>query len=248
MVQMLRDIGVWLGTGPLAPVSMVLGILFTVAALAIVILELTGRTLSGRRIVRSNFRWDRTAILVLLVTATFVVAIYPLRFNFIHLLPKGPRVVPSLAPVLAVVFGLPGVFGYMLGLLITMLLSGLTVQALITALWAALSFVWVTWLPYKAVPEPSFSGVKATLNTIGRFYLWAVIVGPLLHLWVSPVRQVLMGGDPTAVWGRMVPMIMINHDLPYLVVAPIVLIVLYPVAKVLQLYWRDRQEAVAPVP
>ena len=43
-------------------------------------------------------------------------------------------------------------------------------------------------------------------------------------------------------------MIMINHDLPYLVVAPIVLIVLYPVAKVLQLYWRDRQEAVAPVP
>lgn len=245
MIQVLNQIGVWLGTGPLAPVAIFLGILTTIAALVIVVLELSGRTISGRRIVRSNFRWDWTSVFVLSVTSAFVVLINPVRLDFIEILNQGPRLSPALAPVIAVIFGWPGALGYMLGVLITNLQAGITSQSLFTGVWIALGFVWVTWLPYKAMGKLNFSSAKGALGTIGRFYLWAVIVGPLLHLWASPVRQVLMGGEAAAVWGRMVPMILINHDMPYLVVGPIALAILYPLAKLGGLYWRDREEATA---
>ena len=92
-----------------------------------------------------------------------------------------------------------------------------------------------------------FSGAKAGVDTVGRFYLWAVVIGPLCHLWASPVRMVLMGGDSTEVWARMLPMILINHDMPYIVVGPIALAILYPLAKLGRLYWPDRELA-APTP
>ena len=251
IIEALRSIGVWLGTGPLAPVSTALGFLTTLAALGILILELTGRTISERRIARSNFKWNGTAVLVVIVMAAALVALNPLRFDFIHILQRGPRVAPSLTPVIAVVFGLPGVLGVILGMLVNALLQaegGITPLVVLAAVWSALAWIWVTWLPYKMVGKLNFSTVRESIGTVGSFYLWAVVVGPLLHLWSSPVLQVVIqGGDASAIWARMVPMIAINHDLPYVVVGPIALAILYPLAKVLNLYWRDREEP-APVP
>lgn len=247
MIEVLRTIGVWLGTGPLAPVATLLGILTTLAALAIVVLELSGRTLSREGIVRNNVQWDRVNLAIVAAAALFVIVTNPLRFDFIHILQRGPRFAPAFAPVIAVIFGLPGVFGYMLGVFINSLLQdGLTAISLFTGVWSALAWVWVAWLPYKMVGDVDFSTARAALGTVGRFYLWGVVVGPLIHLWMSPVQQVLMGGDPTQVWQRMFPMILINHDLPYLVIGPIALAILYPLAKLGHVYWRDRQTVAAP--
>ena len=133
MLEMLRSMGVWLGTGPLALMATVLGILTTIAALTIIVMEMSGRTISGRRIVRNNLKLDLTTFLIVIITTIFVVVISDVRFDFIHILNKGPRVAPALAPVLAVVFGLPGVLGFMLAVLVKNLQSGISAEALFTA-------------------------------------------------------------------------------------------------------------------
>jgi len=66
------------------------------------------------------------------------------------------------------------------------------------------------------------------------------MVGSLVHLWVMPALGELLGTVGAQAWGRMVPMILINHDLAYVIVGPILLAILYPLAKARRLYWRDR--------
>lgn len=250
MVQILREIGVWVGTGPLAPVAIVLGFITTIAALIILILELSGRTISGFKLVPSTFKWDRKAVIVLVAVTVFVMLIDPVRFDFIQILQRGPRLAPSLAPVIAVIFGLPGVLGFMLAVFINNLIQGgVTGATIFVGLWSALAWVWVTWLPYRAVGRLNFDNTSAALGTLGKFYLWGVLIGPLLHVWSSPVLQVLQGGEGAAVWGRMVPMIAINHDAPLLIIGPIAIAILYPLAKLAEVYWPDRQQEQAePIP
>ena len=247
MIQALREFGVWVGTGPLAPLAIVLAFATALAALAILILELSGRTLSGTKIVRHKVRWDWKAVAVVIVTAIIIIAIQPIRFDFIQILRRGPRLAPSLAPVIAVIFGLPGVLGYLLGVFVDGLRDGFTAANLFATIWMTLSWVWITWLPYKMVGEMDFSDAGSGLRSLGRFYLWGVIVGPLLHVWASPVLQVLQGGEATAVWGRMVPMIAVNHDAPLLIVGPIAIAILYPLARLVHMYWPER-EGVALAP
>ena len=107
-----------------------------------------------------------------------------------------------------------------------------------------LSHTFVTWLPYKMVREPNFRIPAAVVS----YYLWAIIIGQIIHSIVIPgwldFTKVL---PPAVAWGAVTPAILVNHGLTAVVVAPILMLILYPIVKARGLYWRDRyQPGTAP--
>lgn len=82
MIQALREIGVWVGTGPLAPLAMVLAFATVIDGLAILILALSGRTVSGAKIVRHKVNWNWKALAVVALIA--IAILHPLA-RLVHL-------------------------------------------------------------------------------------------------------------------------------------------------------------------
>jgi energy-coupling factor transport system substrate-specific component len=100
-----------------------------------------------------------------------------------------------------------------------------------------LSHTFVTWLPYKMVKTPDFKIPAA----VASYYLWSIIVGPVIHAIVIPGWLDFTHVVPTAVaWGGVTPAILLNHGLTSAVVAAILMPILYPVVKARGLYWKDR--------
>ena len=76
---------------------------------------------------------------------------------------------------------------------------------------------------------------------MASYYLWAIIVGPIIHAIVIPGWLDFTHVVPTAVaWGGVTPAILLNHGLTSGVVAAILMPILYPVVKARGLYWKDR--------
>lgn len=230
-----------LGGGPLRPVLIALALIGMVLAVCIWIMEFSGWTISRRGFVRNNVPWNATTIALIAVSAAIYIAGRPIQFQFVPGI-GGFNPTLSLAPILSVLFGLPGAIGVTFSMPIGDAISGALTLGSVAGF---LSHTFVTWLPYKMVRTPNWKLPAA----VASYYLWAIIVGPIIHAIVIPGWLDLTHVVPTAVaWGAVTPAILLNHGLTSAIVGAILMPILYPVVKARGLYWKDRYrpEGMAP--
>jgi len=221
------------GEGPLHTLLIVLALAGMVIAVGIWVLEFSGRTISRHGIVKSNVSWDAVTIALIAVSAAIYIAGRPIQFQFIPGI-GGFNPTLGLAPIFAVLFGLPGAIGVTFSMPIGDAISGALTLGSVAGF---LSHTFVTWLPYKMVKTPNFKKPAA----IASYFLWAVVVGPIIHAIVIPgwldVTSVL---PPAVAWGGVTPAILVNHGVMGAIVGIILIPILYPVVKARGLYWKDR--------
>jgi energy-coupling factor transport system ATP-binding protein len=218
--------------------SVLIGIALSAMLIAILIwaMEFSGWTISRRGFVRNNISWDATTVALIAVSAAIYIAGRSIQFQ---LLPGVGGLNPTLclAPVLAVLFGLPGAIGVTFSMPIGDAVSGaLTVGSVA----GFLGHTYLTWLPYKLVREPNFKHPRAIFS----YFLWAVLVGPLLHIIVVSGWLDFTHLLPAALaWSALVWITFLNHMVVPCFIAPVLIKVLYPFMKARGLYWRDRFQA-----
>jgi energy-coupling factor transport system ATP-binding protein len=229
-------LGRFVTSGPLHSVSIGIALLAMLMAVLIWILEFSGWTISRRGFVRNNISWDATTVALIAVSAAIYIAGRPIQFQ---LLPGVGGLNPTLclAPVLAILFGLPGAIGVTFSMPIGDTLSGaLTVGSVA----GFLGHTFLTWVPYKLTREPNSKSVRPLFS----FFLWAVLVGPMFHILVVAGWLDFTHLLPTAVaWSALVWILLLNHTLIPAFTGPILIQVLYPFLKARGLYWRDRYGA-----
>jgi energy-coupling factor transport system substrate-specific component len=227
------------GSGPLHPIMIGLALLGMVLAVAIWIMEFAGWTITRQGFVRNNVPWNATSIALIAISAAVYIAGRPIQLQFIPGI-GGFNPTMSLAPIFSVLFGLPGAIGVTFSMPIGDAISGALTLGSVAGF---LSHTFVTWLPYKMVREPNFKIPAA----VASYYLWAIVIGPIIHSIVIPgwldVTRVL---PPAVAWGAVTPAILLNHGLTAVVVAPILMVILYPIVKARGLYWRDRYQPGKP--
>lgn len=222
-----------LGEGPLHGLMIALALGGMALAVGIWIMEFSGYTISRKGFVRNNVKWDATTIALIAVSAAVYIAGRPIQFQFIPGI-GGFNPSLALAPIFAVLFGLPGAIGVTFSMPIGDAISGALTLGSVAGF---LSHTFVTWLPYKLVRSANLREPGA----VGSFYLWSIIVGPIIHAIVIPGWLDFTHVLPPAVsWGAVTLAILINHAVTAGVVAPILLGILYPMVKRRGLYWRDR--------
>ena len=233
---MNHGLGNLIASGPLHQVVIGVSLSVMVVAIFIWVLEFSGWTISRRGFIRNDITWDATTVALIAVSAAIYIAGRPIQFQ---LLPGVGGLNPTLclAPVIAVLFGLPGAIGVTFSMPIGDTLSGaLTVGSAA----GFLGHTFLTWIPYKLTREPNFKSPRAVFS----FFLWAVVVGPLFHILVVAGWLDFTHLLPTAVaWSALVWILLLNHTLIPSLTAPILIQVLYPFLKARGLYWRDRFRA-----
>lgn len=233
---MNHGLGNLIASGPLHQVLIGLSLSSMVMAILIWVLELSGWTISRRGFIHNNITWDAITVALIAVSAAIYIAGRPIQFQ---LLPGVGGLNPTLclAPVLAVLFGLPGAIGVTFSMPIGDTLSGaLTVGSAA----GFLGHTFLTWIPYKLTREPNFKSSRAVFS----FFLWAVVIGPMFHILVVAGWLDFTHLLPTAVaWSALVWILLLNHTLIPGLMAPILIQVLYPFLKARGLYWRDRFRA-----
>src|SRR5258708_14218274 len=147
-------------------------------AILIWVMEFSGWTITRRGFVPNNVSWDATTIALIAISAALYVAGRPIQFQ---LIPGVGGINPTLtlAPVFAVLFGLPGAIGVTFSMPIGDALSGALTMGSVAG---CLSHTFLTWLPYKMVREPNFRSRRAVLS----FYVWAILIVPLIHAITVP--------------------------------------------------------------
>ncbi len=234
---MIRQLS-FLQSGPLHSVLIAAALSFMVLAILIWAMEFSGWTISRRGFVPNNMSWDSTNVALIAICAALYIVGRPIQFQLIPGI-GGINPTLSLAPVFAVLFGLPGAIGVVFSMPIGDALSGALTLGSVAG---CLSHTFLTWLPYKMCREPNFRSRKAVLS----FYLWAIVVGPMIHSITIPgwldFTHVL---PPSIAWGGLAPIILLNSALTGGILCPVFMAVLYPVVKTRGLYWRDRIRSIS---
>jgi energy-coupling factor transport system substrate-specific component len=221
------------GEGPLHTLLIVLALAGMVIAIGIWVMEFAGYTISRRGLVRNNVPWNGVTIALIAISAAIYIAGRPIQFQFIPGI-GGFNPTLGLAPVFAVLFGLPGAIGVTFSMPIGDAISGALTLGSVAGF---LSHTFVTWLPYKMVRTPNWKIPAAAAS----YFLWAVIVGPIIHAIVIPGWLDFTHVLPPAVsWGGVTPAILLNHGVMGAIVGVILIPILYPVVKARGLYWKDR--------
>lgn len=225
-----------LGEGFLHPIVIGFALLGMVIAILIWIMEFSGWTITSRGFKRSNVPWNATTIALIAVSAAIYIAGRPLQLQFVPGI-GGFNPTLSLAPIFSVLFGLPGAIGVTFSMPIGDAISGALTLGSVAGF---LSHTFVTWLPYKMVKsDPSTSRGKFFTT----YFLWAIFIGPIIHSIIIPGWLDVTGVLPPAVsWGIVTPAILLNHGVTAIVVAPVLLLLLWPIVKARGLYWKDRYQ------
>jgi energy-coupling factor transport system substrate-specific component len=230
-----------LSFGPLRFILIAISFVTIAAAAITMLLEIAGYRISRSGLRKTDTRWDATSIaLVAICGAVYTGA----RFL------QTPQIVPGfggltfthvLAPVMALLFGIPGAVGvslsvpfgdYLFGYLSVGSVSG------VAGHWMAL-----TYIPLLMIKNPSMRNRSSVISV----YIWAVIIASFWHSitidgWLDALRLV-----PTEVaWGVIAPGVVVAHGLIPAILMPFVLTPLYPAIKAMGLYWRDRVTKVVP--
>lgn len=222
-----------LGQGPIHSLLLVLALAGMVLAVGIWVMEFSGWTISRKGFVRNGQKWDATTIALIAVSAAVYIAGRPLQFQFIPGI-GGFNPSLALAPVFSVLFGLPGAIGVTFSMPIGDAISGALTLGSVAGF---LSHTFVTWLPYKLAKSANLGEKGAAVS----YYLWGIIVGPIIHAIIIPGWLDFTHTLPPAVcWGGVTVSILINHMLTSAVVSPILLGILYPIVKRRGLLWKDR--------
>jgi energy-coupling factor transport system substrate-specific component len=221
------------GEGLIHSLLIVLALAGMLIAIGIWVLEFSGRTITRHGIVKNNVPWDAVSIALIAVSAAIYIAGRPIQFQFIPGI-GGFNPTLGLAPIFAVLFGLPGAIGVTFSMPIGDAISGALTLGSVAGF---LSHTFVTWLPYKMVKTPNWKMPAAILS----YVTWAVIVGPIIHAIVIPGWLDFTSVLPPAVaWGGVTPAILLNHGVMGAIVGLILVPILYPVVKARGLYWKDR--------
>ena len=224
----------FLGQGSLFAIQQVLLIVAAVIAVVTMVVEIGGRTFKGFSLVPNLVRWDARSVATAAIVGAISVALQPLQ---IVLIPGISGISPSkaLAPIFSVLFGVPGMVGAAFSMPFQDLVGG----------WFGISssggflFTWLAlcWLPYKMVRDPSFRNMNSALG----YYWIAAILSPVIYsLLIANTLGFFKLMAPEAAFGILIPTIMWNHGLTALVIAPALLVPLFPRVQAWGLYWRDR--------
>lgn len=235
-----------LSAGPLRFVLIGISLITVVLAIATMLLEIAGYRITKSGLKKTGLRWDATNIAI----AAICGAIYTgARFL------QTPQIVPGfggltfthvLAPVISLLFGIPGAVGVSLSVPVgDYILGYLSIGSVggVTGHWMAL-----TYIPLLMIQDPSMRNRMSVLQV----YLWAILVASFWHAitlggWLDLLRLA-----PTeVVWGVISPGVILPHGILPAILMPIIMLPLFPAVKAMGLYWKDRQAKflkVAPQP
>lgn len=202
------------------------------------IMEICGRTISIKGIVKNGIRWNSQS----LATVAIVGALYTaVRFL------QTPQIIPGFggltfthvfAPIFGMVFGVPGAIGCALSTPISDAIMGyLSVGSLAGTMghWLALC-----WLPMKMVRDPSFSNVKSILSV----YVWGVVIAGSLHVvQLVGFLDLIKSVTPVVGWAVMAPGSILAHVVLPAILMPVTLPFIFKTVKKRGMYWRDVQGA-----
>jgi energy-coupling factor transport system substrate-specific component len=221
--------------GGLSFILMPIGLTLMVLAVCIIFLELSGRTISRKGIVPNRVRWDSTAIAIAAICGALYIAggmlqVIPIVPGFASWTP-----IRALPPIVAPLFGLPGVIGISFAMPLSDAIAGKLTLGSVAGMLA--HFIAIGWIPYKMIGDPSMKTKKSIL----QFYLWGVVVSGAMQATIIPswldFNNLL---PPAAAWSAVVFAIFLNHMVGPAIVGPVILRVVFPRIKAMGLYWKDR--------
>ncbi len=216
----------------------VVGGILWVLGTVFIVLELSGRTFKGWRLVRQEIRWDSLDISIAALTA----AIYGgglIATAGLIVIPGFTWIRPAnmLSPVFGILFGIPGCIGLAFGNLIADALGGFFS---VGSIGGFVGNFLLGYIPYKFMRDHTLRSSRSVFD----FYLWGVLVGSfwcaVYIAWWLDVAQPLIGLPPVMVWGWFAPFVFINNSVVTAIVGPVLAYVLYPVVKKWGLHWSDR--------
>lgn len=237
---MQEAIGSFLGNvfsaGFMHTLSYVIAIAVQVLGFTTMGMELSGRTLSKKGIVKNGIKWNSSS----LATVAIVGALYTaVRFL------QTPQIIPGFggltfthvfAPIFAMVFGVPGALGCALSTPISDAIMGyLSVGTLAGTMghWLALC-----WIPMKMVKDPSFANRKSVFSV----YVWGVAIGGLLHVvQLVGFLDLIKAVTPVVGWAVMAPGSILAHVAIPAILMPLTLPFIFRTVKKRGMYWRDVQ-------
>jgi energy-coupling factor transport system substrate-specific component len=225
--------------GPLRWILIAISLVTIAAAIVTMLLEIAGRRLTRKGIVKTGLKWDATNIAI----AAICGAIYTgARFL------QTPQIVPGfggltfthvLAPVIALLLGIPGAVGVALSVPFGDFIFGyLSIGSLsgVSGHWMALCYI-----PYLMVQDPSFRNRKSIIAV----YFWAILIGSFWHsITIDGWLDVLALAPTEVCWGVIAPGVVVAHGVLPAILIPFVLTPLFPAVKAMGLYWKDRATTV----
>ena len=229
--------------GPLRFILIGISLITVAATVVTMLLEISGRRLTRSGIVKTDLRWDATNIAIVAICG----AIYTgARFL------QTPQIVPGfggltfthvLAPVIALLLGIPGALGVALSVPFGDFLFGyLSIGSVsgVAGHWMALCYI-----PFLMIRDPSFRNRASVISV----YVWAVINGSFWHsITIDGWLDVLGLVTPDVAWGVIAPGVVVAHGVIPAILMPLILAPLYPAMKAMGMYWKDRETTVMAEP
>jgi len=239
----LRNWSEWLISAPFIKLGrdfwfVVAGILWVVGTV-LFLMEMAGYTITrGLKIVKNRVKWDAVDVTVVALSA----ALYggslaatgglPIIPGFTWLRPGN-----SLAPLLGILFGLPGALGTAIGNFIADALTG---YLSIGSIGGFIGNFLIAYIPYKLMSDHSFRTPKSIIE----YYIWGAVISSVwcslyISWWLDALEPVI-GLPRTLVWGWFAPWVIFNNAIVTTTIAPILGYILYPPIKMRGLFWKDR--------
>jgi energy-coupling factor transport system substrate-specific component len=216
----------------------VAGILWVVGTV-LFLMEMAGYTITrGLKIVKNRVKWDAVDVTMVALSA----ALYggslaatgglPIIPGFTWLRPGN-----SLAPLLGMLFGLPGALGTAIGNFIADALTG---YLSIGSIGGFIGNFLIAYIPYKLMSDHSFRTPKSIIE----YYIWGAVISSVwcslyISWWLDALEPVI-GLPRTLVWGWFAPWVIFNNAIVTTTIAPILGYILYPPIKMRGLFWKDR--------
>lgn len=219
-------------TGPIHNMVLIIALVLMAIAAGILIMEILGYTITNKGIVKHNFKWNARAVAIAAICAAVYIALVPFSIAWIPGI-GGFTPARALPAIFGAIFGLPGMIGTTFSMPIGDAISG---KLTLGSIAGFLAQVYVTWIPYKLVKDPSMRNFKS----IATFFLWGIFIAPLIISIMVPGWLDFMNVIPAAVaWGGVWPAFIISYMISPIVISPLLLLVIYPLVRKLGLFHRD---------
>lgn len=227
-----------LSAGPLRFVLIGISLVTILLTVVTMLGEITGNRFSfkERKFVKTGLKWDATNIAIAAICA----AVYT-GGRFL----QTPQIVPGfggltfthvLAPIIALLFGIPGAVGvavsvpfgdYLFGYFGIGSIGGFSGH------WMAL-----TYIPFLLINDPSMRNKVSII----KIYLVAILLASFWHsITISGFLDLLRLAPTEVCWGVIAPGVIVAHGVIPAILMPILMLPLYPAVKSMGLYWKDRK-------
>jgi len=215
----------------------VAGILWIVGTV-IFALEISGRTITRRGIVKVDLRWDAVDVSVTALTAALYGGALAATGG-IPIIPGFTWVRPgnALAPLFGMLFGVPGALGTSIGNFIADALTG---YLSIGSIGGFIGNFIIAWVPYKFMRDHSLRSPRSLIE----YYIWGGVISSIwcsLYIsWWLDLLEPVIGLPRALVWGWFAPWVIFNNAVVTTTLTPILGYLLYQPIKMRGLYWKDR--------